>query len=54
MSGFNITLPNGSVEAIQIDGGNPIIPTIASKVGILYPGERLDVITSLLAREIYQ
>lgn len=46
MAGFNISLPGGKMEAIQIDGGNEIISVTASEIGILYPGERVDVITS--------
>lgn len=44
MAGFNISLPNGHMEVIEIDGGNAIIPVRAAEVGVLHPGERFDVL----------
>jgi hypothetical protein len=47
MSGFNLTLENANVQVIKVDGGNDIVPSDwVSSVGILYPGERMDIITS--------
>lgn len=49
MTGFNISIPEGNnMKAFQIDGGNSIIPTTAFDVGIIYPGERIDIIISHL------
>lgn len=46
MAGLNISLPNSHMDVIQIDGGNVIRPISASEIGILYPGERVDIIVS--------
>ena len=47
LAGFNITMPNGGMEVIQIDGGNEIATAPASdSIGILFPGERMDIIAS--------
>ncbi|KUJ18043.1 uncharacterized protein LY89DRAFT_696478 [Mollisia scopiformis] len=46
MAGLNISIPNSKMEVVHIDGGNPINLVIASEVGILYPGERMDLILS--------
>lgn len=35
------------MKLVQIDGGSLVEPTLAVKsVGILYPGERMDIIVS--------
>jgi hypothetical protein len=35
------------MNVVEIDGGNQIEPTsAANSVGILYPGERMDIIVS--------
>lgn len=34
------------METIKLDGGNSIVPAIASDIGIIYPGERIDVVIS--------
>ena len=48
MSGFNLTLENAEMKVIKVDGGNDIVPSDSvQSVGILYPGERIDVVTSL-------
>ena len=40
-------MPNGGMEVIQIDGGNEIATAPASEsIGILFPGERMDIIAS--------
>lgn len=45
MSGFNLTLENGNMQVIKIDGGNDIVPSDpVNSIGILYPGERMDII----------
>lgn len=47
MSGVTIAMPSHKMSIIQIDGGNDIEPIeAASSIGILYPGERIDVIIS--------
>lgn len=51
MAGFNISTPNDVMEIIYIDGGNSIVPTTASEIEIIYPGERIDVIVSHLNAE---
>lgn len=45
MSGFNLTMENGNMQVIKIDGGNDIGRSEqVDSVGILYPGERMDII----------
>jgi hypothetical protein len=47
LAGFNISIPNGSMKVVEIDSGNAIVPSPAvDSIGILYPGERMDVIIS--------
>ena len=47
MSGLNLTLENANMQVIKIDGGNDIEPSDwVDTAGILYPGERMDIITS--------
>jgi hypothetical protein len=47
LAGFNISIPNGNMKVVEIDGGNAIVPSPAvDSIGILYPGERMDVIIS--------
>jgi len=47
LSGFNLTLENANMQVIKIDAGNEIIPSDwVSSVGILYPGERMDILAS--------
>ncbi|KAG0648377.1 Diphenol oxidase 2 [Hyphodiscus hymeniophilus] len=46
MSGFNLTLESGNMRVIKIDGGNDVVPSASvESVGILYPGERVDIIS---------
>lgn len=47
ISGLNLTLENANMQVIKIDGGNDIEPSDwVDTAGILYPGERMDIITS--------
>jgi hypothetical protein len=47
MSGLNLTIEKGSIRVIKIDGGNDILSSDpVESVGILYPGERIDIIMS--------
>ena len=47
MSGLNLTVENAHVQIIKVDGGNDIVSSDwVESVGILYPGERVDIITS--------
>jgi FtsP/CotA-like multicopper oxidase with cupredoxin domain len=47
LAGFNFSIPNGNMKVVEIDGGNIIVPSPAvDSIGILYPGERMDVIIS--------
>ena len=40
-------MPNAGMKVLKIDGGNAIAPSeLVDSVGILYPGERMDIITS--------
>jgi hypothetical protein len=45
LAGFTLSLPKSRIVPIQIDGGNKIKASDVSKaVGILYPGERVDLV----------
>lgn len=44
LAGFTIRLSHAKMLAIHVDGGNEIEATEADSVGIVYPGERVDVI----------
>lgn len=45
MAGFNIAIPGSELHLIEVDGGNSVAnPQIAESLGVLYPGERMDVI----------
>ncbi|CZR53327.1 uncharacterized protein PAC_03205 [Phialocephala subalpina] len=46
MAGLNMSVPRGQMEVIKIDGGSAIAPVTALEIGILYRGERVDVVTS--------
>jgi hypothetical protein len=47
LAGFNMTVSEGNMKAFQIDGGNPIVPSAAvDSIGVLYPGERVDIVVS--------
>jgi hypothetical protein len=47
LAGFNISIPNGNMKVVEIDGGNAIFPSPAvDSIGTLYPGERMDIIIS--------
>ncbi len=46
LAGFTLSLPGSKTTHIQIDGGNEIqASTEFTAVGVLYPGERVDLIT---------
>jgi hypothetical protein len=45
MSGISLTLPYHQMTIFEIDGGNEIRDALPSSIlGILYPGERFDMI----------
>jgi FtsP/CotA-like multicopper oxidase with cupredoxin domain len=44
LAGISITLTGHSMTVIQVDGGGNVIPHTASSVGVLFPGQRMDVI----------
>lgn len=45
MSGFSIVIPDHQMTIFQVDGGNDVgISPPISSMGILYPGERIDMI----------
>jgi hypothetical protein len=44
LAGFTIQIPTASLTPLTVDGGFYIATKRANSVGILYPGERLDVI----------
>jgi hypothetical protein len=45
LSGFALSTTNSQMSVFQLDGGNEINPSKpASSVGVLYPGERMDIL----------
>jgi hypothetical protein len=47
LAGFNLSILDANLSVVQIDGGNMIEPTsVVNTIGILYPGERMDIILS--------
>lgn len=44
IAGFNISVEGASLRPIQTDGGSRLAAEPADVVGIVYPGERLDVL----------
>lgn len=50
MSGITIHVPSLSISPLTIDGGNPLSDQLsAQSIGILYPGERADVLAERMA-----
>ena len=47
LAGFNIGVDSGTFNPITIDGGFPVSGEKAGSIGILYPGERLDVVLDI-------
>ena len=47
LTGLTFTVPDAELQVIQVDGGNPVASSHAAhSVGILYPGERVDMIST--------
>lgn len=46
LAGVSLDFGHAKVKAFQIDGGHDILSDPAQQVGILYPGERLDVVVT--------
>lgn len=47
LSGITVTIPGSEIKIIQIDGGNHVeSDSITDSVGILYPGERVDIVVN--------
>ncbi|KIW76134.1 hypothetical protein Z517_10879 [Fonsecaea pedrosoi CBS 271.37] len=44
LAGFSLKMHNASFSPFQVDGGHDITMVEAQEVGIVYPGERVDVI----------
>ncbi|KUJ18466.1 uncharacterized protein LY89DRAFT_582403 [Mollisia scopiformis] len=44
LAGFSVQMSSAKLEPITVDGGFPIVGNPADSVGIVYPGERLDVL----------
>ncbi|KAL9086629.1 MAG: hypothetical protein Q9165_007072 [Trypethelium subeluteriae] len=43
LAGFTMSIPGANITAVEVDGGNKISPTPAASVGILHPGQRVDL-----------
>ncbi|KAK0108741.1 hypothetical protein ONS96_002586 [Cadophora gregata f. sp. sojae] len=46
LAGFTVQLSSATLKTLTVDGGYPILGRVASSVGILYPGERVDVLVT--------
>lgn len=44
LAGFSVQMSSANLRPITVDGGFPIVADIVDSVGIIYPGERLDVV----------
>ena len=43
LAGVTMSLPGANLTAVEVDGGNKIRPSPATSVGVLYPGQRVDL-----------
>lgn len=44
LAGFSVQMSSAKLRAVIVDGGYPIVADSADSVGIIYPGERVDLI----------
>ncbi|KAI1323730.1 Cupredoxin [Xylariaceae sp. FL0255] len=44
LAGITISIPGASMTVLEIDGGQRVQPEMAASFGILYPGQRIDVL----------
>lgn len=44
LAGFTVELSHGTLTPITVDSGSPIVGRPSTSVGIIYPGERVDVL----------
>jgi hypothetical protein len=46
-------MEQGDLQVIKLDGGNDVVLSdVVDRIGILYPGERMDIITRGGAKEV--
>ena len=46
LAGVTMSLPGANITAVEVDGGNKISPVPATSVGVLHPGQRVDLALS--------
>lgn len=48
MTGITFSIPDSDMSLITVDGGNPVaeVSDPVNSVGVLYPGERVDILIS--------
>lgn len=48
LAGISFAVPDSTMQAIQVDGGQRVDPngTTSNSLGILYPGQRVDLVLS--------
>ncbi|KAI9695153.1 MAG: hypothetical protein M1820_008859 [Bogoriella megaspora] len=46
LAGVTMTMPGANMTAVEVDGGHKINPKPAASVGILHPGQRVDIALS--------
>ncbi len=44
LAGFTIELSSATLSPLTVDGGYPVVGPSSNSVGILYPGERVDLL----------
>ena len=53
MAGYNVAIPGISMTLIEVDGGNFVAGAeLAESIGVLYPGERMDVIVQRQSNDV--
>ena len=52
MAGISIRFSNAKITPIQLDGGFEIARVSADEVGVLHPGERVDVLLEWNQEEV--
>lgn len=44
LTGISLAIPDSNINAIQVDGGLPVVSHPSTSIGVLYPAERVDFV----------
>lgn len=44
LTGYTLRVIGGSLQTLTVDGNFPVSSTIVESIGIIYPGERVDLL----------